>query len=111
MGYDLHITRKEIWSDPEGPELSLPEWLAFAQSSDEVKPDTENSGRENWLLSKHPKRAPLWWSRGELYTKNPDPQTVTILVRIAELLQSTVMGDDDEIYGTDPIDPCVPFRR
>ena len=28
MGYDVHITRKQRWSDKNGPEIPLAEWIA-----------------------------------------------------------------------------------
>jgi hypothetical protein len=112
MGYDLHITRRDFWADPEGPEIPLEEWVAFASNSPLVEPDSENPGPANWVMSQHPKKWPIWWWKvGGLHTKNPDPQAVAILVKIAAALSARVMGDDDEIYGVDPADPSICLRR
>lgn len=112
MGYDLHITRRDWWANPKGPEISIDEWLAFARTSTEVESDSENPGDHNWIMSRHKRRWPLWWAhRGELYTKNPDEEAIAVLVRIAQALNARVLGDDDEVYGTDPQDPSVPVRR
>ena len=112
MGYDLHITRRDYWADEEGPTISLEDWLSYVTSDSDVKPDPENPGPQNWVITSHPDRCPLWWdARGEIYTKNPDPVCIAKLVQIARALSARVLGDDDEIYGTDPVDPTVFVRR
>ncbi len=37
MGYEVHITRKEHWSDEDGPELTLDEWESTVQSDPELE--------------------------------------------------------------------------
>lgn len=105
MGYDLHITRKEYWADPEGPVISLSEWMAYLASDPEIVQDWENAGPENARFVTHPDQWPIWWGRGEIYTKNPDSLVIAKLVEIANRLGARVLGDDDEIYGLDPTDP------
>jgi hypothetical protein len=39
MGYDLQITRKEDWWDPDGPEISMAEWLALVAADPEMRLD------------------------------------------------------------------------
>ena len=31
MGYNLHITRKELWADKESAGIALEEWLNYMQ--------------------------------------------------------------------------------
>ncbi len=37
MGYDLHITRKDDWANPEGPFITPDEWLALIASDSELE--------------------------------------------------------------------------
>src|SRR5687768_5963785 len=106
MGYDLHVTRKEFWSDDDGPIISLEEWMTYVARDPDLEPDWENPGPENARLVAHPDQWPIWWrDTGEIYAKNPDPFVVAKLVQIARALGARVLGDDDEIYGVDPADP------
>jgi len=112
MGYDLHITRKEFWAGAEGPEISLSDWESYVRNDPEVEADLDNPGKENYLFHFHQHRWPLWWdARGEIYTKNPEPEMIAKLVQIATALGAKVLGDDDEIYGVDPADPTQSEAR
>ena len=111
VGYDLHITRREYWSDEDGPEISLDEWISYRSHDTELAQDPYNEGPENTIFVAHPERWPLWWSRGEIYTKNPDDLVISKIVRIAAALNARVLGDDDEIYGSDPLDPSMAVPR
>jgi hypothetical protein len=51
------------------------------------------------MFVKHPVQpTPLWWYRGEVYTKNPDDHTLNKLIHIAHKLGARVLGDDGELY-------------
>jgi hypothetical protein len=101
MGYDLHITRRPVWTDDDGPQITLEEWKAYVESDNEVRPDTVN-GLTYFLWTAHPKEPwPLRWDRGELYAKNPDEITIRKLVTVAGRLRATVQGDDGEVYRAD----------
>lgn len=101
MGYDLHITRRSAWSDDDGPEITFQEWKAYVNSDEELRPDADN-GPTDFVWTAHPKAPwPLWWDRGEIYTKNPDEFAVRKLVAIAERMSATVQGDDGEVYRAD----------
>ena len=60
--------------------------------------------RENtehdFLFVRGPIKAPLWWNPdlGEIYTKNPEDETIEKMVEIAGHLHAHVLGDDDEEY-------------
>lgn len=96
------ITRREFWADDSGPAITLDEWLEYASSDAELEPDPQNRAPRNWRIASHPDRWPLWWRRGEVYTKNPDDAVIAKLVRIARRLGARVVGDDDEVYGDEP---------
>ncbi|HZF96997.1 MAG TPA: hypothetical protein VEY92_01915 [Pseudoxanthomonas sp.] len=53
MGYELQITRREFWSDEEGPSITLEEWQKNAAGDAEIEADPENPEPENWRLSQH----------------------------------------------------------
>jgi hypothetical protein len=109
MGYDIHITRKEFWADEEGPDITLDEWQEYLKTDPTIEPDPVNPGEENYILTSHPEKWPIWWnSSGEIYTKNPDPEVITKFVEIARVMQASVQGDDGEEYGLDPDDPTKP---
>lgn len=108
MGYDLHITRKEFWSDEEGPEISLDEWQRYVATDPDIQCDPENPGPEHYIVSTHAEPWPLWWySSGEIFTKNPHDEAIAKMVQIAKALNARVLGDDDEIYGVDPSNPSL----
>ena len=37
MGYDLRITRKADWPEPDGPEISFDEWMAVVNTGPELR--------------------------------------------------------------------------
>ena len=98
MGYDLHITRRAEWADDQGPEITLKEWRAYLKSDAQIERDAAN-GPTDFLFTAHPEEPkPLWWDRGEIYTKNPDEVTIRKLVQISKNLKARVVGDDGEEY-------------
>ena len=42
MGYDLHITRKEDWSDEDGPVITEAEWRRVIHEDPELQLDTDS---------------------------------------------------------------------
>jgi hypothetical protein len=100
MGYDLHITRALSWSETAGSEITLEEWHAYVQSDPEIQADESNDPKVDFLFIVHPEEAmPLWWSEGQVFTKNPDDAMVRKLVQVAGRLAAKVQGDDGELYG------------
>jgi hypothetical protein len=82
MGYDLHITRKNDWFDEGGPVI------------------TENEFAE--LLNRRPNlKEEVWWSDGNIDTKNPEDPLIRELMIAAQELGAKVQGDDGEIYTED----------
>ena len=98
MGYDLHITRKEEWSE-DGLNITIDEWLSMVENDPELSIDERNgpcfamwkplhSCGEYWLD----------WFEGNIYTKNPDQVVICKMIEIAHLFDARVQGDDGEIY-------------
>jgi len=103
VGYDLHVTRAENWSENEGREITWGEWLALVAEDPELAPDPENG--ESFALWSGPSRLPqpwLEWDEGNISTKNPDRALIAKMLQIAERLGARVQGDDGEFYDTPP---------
>ncbi len=112
MGYDLHITRSEDWSDPDGTPIPLEEWRNFTTAHDDIHDvpitspegdiimDDTGAGSVAVRLSTGD-WAPLWWVDGNVVSKNPSREMVQFMARIAVELSARVQGDDGEVYGLD----------
>jgi hypothetical protein len=98
VGYNLHITRAAFWADSSAVPITRAEWLSYLSEDSEIKSDTLN-GPDDFLFAGHPNGpAPLWWSDGEIFTKNPDDEMIRKLCAIARSLDAKVLGDDGEEY-------------
>jgi hypothetical protein len=106
MGYDLHITRAENWSENAGAEIGPEEWLALVHADPELAIDpVQGPYFARWS---GPSRYPdpwLDWFAGNVNTKNPDSALLRKMVALANRLGARVQGDDGENYdGTEPLD-------
>ena len=105
MGYDLHITRKDNWSDNTGPVVDLTEWRRIVDEDPDLVLDpesrSETSGAESVFAAWKGEQGVLWWCRGEIVTKNPDELLIAKMVQIARRLGANVQGDDGEVYRED----------
>jgi len=89
MGYDLHITRKQRWSDENGPEIRLAEWIAVVAADRDMRLDgyaetrvgdesilrIENEGLAVWTAwPRQSENGRAWFSfrHGNVVVKNPD---------------------------------------
>lgn len=124
MGYDVHITRKaNHWLEKKGETIPLSEWTHYVENDPEMHMDgyaeitvnesrlrTEFEGIAVWLnYSKNTKNENKAWfhhNDGEIAVKNPDPEIIDKMIRIAVNLNAKVQGDDGEFYyGNSEIDP------
>jgi hypothetical protein len=99
MGYDLHITRAEFWSQNEGKEITADEWLKLVKKDPELKLAGYNG--PYFALWNGPSQYPdpwLDWFSGNIFTKNPDDPIIEKMARIANQLGAKVQGDDGEAY-------------
>jgi len=101
MGYDVHITRAESWSENGDAPISLEEWERFVDDDPELAPDPEN-GMPMAVWSAHPggDEVGSWlsWNNGNITTKNPDEPLLGKMLQIAACLNARVQGDDGEEY-------------
>jgi len=126
MGYELYITRRELWSNDELQErdISLDEWLKYIDNDPDLElsdayrikvPGSENESQVapgfcEWLA--HPKNKRPWfdYSYGSISTKNPDEETIKKMLSISKTLNAKVQGDDGEIYELTP-DNKISYRH
>jgi hypothetical protein len=120
LGYDLYITRKDFWADPEGSEIAQSEWLAHVENDPEMRLDGEaradlpgggslavtDPTLAVWASysGNQPEggnMAWFYWSEGNVIVKNPDAEIIGKMVRIAGSLNAKVHGEDDEQYQED----------
>ena len=114
MGYDLHITRADEWSESESRPISLEEWLAVVADDPELHRDPADANSQwpgfvYWADPSQPVEE--WWQwlcheRGEIVTKSPDAPLRRKMHELAARLGARVLGDDGEEYGADgqPVD-------
>ncbi len=118
MGYDVHITRKDDWSDAEGEEISVEEWLHYVGSDKSMRLDgeaqatmdsgvavgikdetlavwTEWEGRKDDV-----NQAWMWYARGNVMAKNPDAAMRRKMFLIADELNARLQGDEGEFYDS-----------
>lgn len=101
LGYDLHITRAEFWAENEGQEISREEWLRVVEQDPELTIDAHNGPLfANWGPVTDGYSPWFKWLEGNVYTKNPDRNTLEKMLQIATLLGATVQGDDGETYAS-----------
>lgn len=118
MAYDVHITRKDDWSDTEGPAITREEWLAYIESDKDMLLEREAivendqgeaysvknetlaawtawSGREEGRVE-----AWMWHSAGNVMAKDPDREVICKMFLIADALGAKVQGDNGEVYNS-----------
>ncbi len=99
MGYDLHITRSEdFWADNDDAPITRDEWLAVASADPDLFPMPENGNSFFAFGDREDPRSWFDWFEGDVFTKNPDRETLQKMLELAERLQARVQGDDGEVY-------------
>jgi hypothetical protein len=118
MGYDVHITRKEDWADPDGPAISLEEWLAVVAADPEMRLDgyaeahrdgsvlrMECEGLAVWTAySGHGLNGNMAWflfNDDRIVVRNPDNEILRKMWTLARALSARVQGDDGEFYDAE----------
>jgi len=98
MGYELHITRRKSWND-DGDDISKEEFLAGIRPDAEfTHPGALGDDYVDWKSRKTGAEAWLCWQEGCIDAKDPEPEFLDKMVRLAKALGAKVQGDDDEVY-------------
>jgi hypothetical protein len=117
LGYNLYISRRVFWADPEGPDICKAEWLAHVDIEPGMRLNAEARADlpgEDVLAFADPtlavcsdysgnkpeggKMAWFHWFEGNLIVKNPDAEIIGKMVRVAQAMQAKGLGEDDERY-------------
>jgi hypothetical protein len=98
VGYDLHITRADDWTDNAGSPIPKDEWIAVATADEDLFPMPENGDTFFALGDRQDPHAWFDWFDGDVFTKNPDRPTSTKMLDLATRLDARVQGDDGELY-------------
>lgn len=99
MGYDLHITRAENWTENEDQWITSDEWLSVVESDRELTLNTINGPFfTDWSVESRYESPWFDWSEGNIFTKNPDKKIIEKMLQLADRLNAQVQGDDGEIY-------------
>lgn len=118
MGYDFYITRKEDWSDSDGPQITLTDWTEYLfiensleidrDHAAEVDPRVASGAKEathaRWL--DWPGREPgvreawVWLEAGNLIATDADTDFRRKLFLIADGLGARLMGENGEFYNS-----------
>lgn len=101
MGYDLHITRAELWTESEDRPISQAEWQTVVDSRGDLGPD--GSG----FVLQLPMGTAIfmrWWD-GQITVNKPfgrdktlDDLVTDALVGLATDANAYLQGDDWEVY-------------
>lgn len=116
MGYDIHITRAEHWTEGKKKPISLKSWIAFVEKDPEMELEGiaiahgkgqpaisyQNEGLAVWTgYSGHdPNGNKAWFDYrdGRIVVKNPDEEIIAKMKAIAAEFGAFVVGDDGEHY-------------
>jgi hypothetical protein len=93
VGYHVSIIRTSA-------SHSMPISHAEVVAVPERVPGWEYSEEKKALISEAEHGAVLWFSDGELWTKNPKEEVLTAMITVASVLGARVRGDELETYRT-----------
>ncbi|SDK75500.1 hypothetical protein [Microbulbifer yueqingensis] len=123
MGYDLHITRKDNWSDYAGPLISLAEWEQYVHGDPSMRMDNSAEGKtaEGSVIRVQSDGLAVWtaysghepggnmawfyYRDGNISVKNPDEEILGKMIAVARSLEARVQGDEGEYYPREEVQP------
>lgn len=96
MGWEMHITRAESWSDSETQPIGSEEWVQLVNHDEELAFDRRNG--EFHAIWKGQETCWLEWNDGEIYSKSPTQPLYEKMLEIATALNAHLRDDDDRPY-------------
>lgn len=101
MGYSLYITRREDWSDSDGPSIELREWIALVDADPTLR-WSEELGDHFAIYSDCDGAKPSWlnWERGNLESKHPHRGMIRKMHLVATALSARLIGEEGESYDS-----------
>jgi hypothetical protein len=113
LGKDLHITRKADWSDAEGAEIGLEEWLNYVGSDKSMlllgedakgAPVVRDETLAVWTgwsgRVEGQREAWMWLSHGNVMARDADGALRRKMFLIADGLGAKLQGDGGEVYNS-----------
>ena len=96
MGYTLHLTRAEHWTESERNPLPAAEWRAYVAREPALEPAADDAA----VWTPGPQAPPLLlrWHAGRVDCDGADEALAEQLVPMARALGAQVQGDDGEVY-------------
>lgn len=109
MGYSLYITLREDWSDPSGPEIPLPEWVALFESDPSLRWESD-LGEHFAVFADSGDADTSWlaWDSGNLESKHPTKAMISKMHSVAELPSARLMGEEGGGYDRHGNEEPVP---
>lgn len=101
MGYELHITRAEIFLDSESNPITFDEWMTFAAASQDLATGSAMKNPYYGLVSESGLATWLQWSDHQVSVgaSGADGSLISAIVKVAGELSAKVQGDDLEWYS------------
>src|SRR5579862_3429180 len=91
MGYDLHITRRDDWTDQSGPVITEAEWRDLIAADPELSLDTQTrlamSDGDYVFAAWNGRAGALAYHAGEITASNPDRPLIAKMVQVAQKLR------------------------
>ena len=110
MGYEVHITRAEDWTQGEEHPILDKEWLEVVHSDPTLQVSEDDylgDGNAEWqhavVWLDHSEKPQFWYGGGIITKKNPDERTLQKMTQIAHRLNARVLDDDNAELGEEEI--------
>jgi hypothetical protein len=106
MSYYVHITRKGLWFNRDGPVITADEWLSYVATDPQLKliPGSKTHGVTVDIQSLRPEKVLDWYSHSGCISKNkPDAAMLAKMLQIASALGAKVQGSQGEVYGVEDL--------
>ncbi len=127
MGYNLHITRREVWSDPFGPEITLQDWLDYLNIDRSLQKDVRfESSRDTGVSTGSDEPTAVFWtewpsrvdgdearlslSNGNISATDADADLRRKMFVMAHVLGAKLQGENGETYNSIG-EPETPSKR
>jgi hypothetical protein len=128
MSWEVHVTRADHWTQGRQHQITLEEWLAYAESDSELAISgsdyidlaitrelalvTQRIPAVAWLRSESEKDPVIfWWAEGSIDAKNPTERERAKMFQIATHLNAKVQGDDGELYDEHGLEIMRPNQQ
>lgn len=118
MSYNVHVTRKEDWSDADGPEITRDEWVTYLTIDKTLELDRERAQEVDSRVAsgaKEPthvrwkewpnrekgvREAWMWLENGNIVASDADSSFRIKMFLVADSLNARLMGDGGEVYNS-----------